>query len=349
MSHNRRLTALLERVDETAKKAREEKDFTAIFSELRDFQRTVGPIRYNNLAKWYIVGLIAGFGGSFAAAYFRLPAFQQALGDWGFAVMGVLAVALIAMLIVIGTAGSAIEEISDLIFNKDISFDNRLEEVDTDRKGGDMYRRLKKEFGDFRDRGDESRYIQRLVKGAWAGKEHSFPYEYYVFHYVRVYYVLVTKTDANGKTTTVRERRTETLHRYGLILDFPYAQGVAVTSGGGSYDYAEGFQPTSEEFSDIYQVGADTAQAAAKFLKPAVVLAFLEMEKSFDGLNVEINQDGRLNIAFSDSDVLDLERRHSIAEPDEFEKEINSHLGLPKLRTLLEFVEVLKKHNDSNF
>jgi hypothetical protein len=56
-----------------------------------------------------------------------------------------------------------------------------------------------------------------------------------------------------------------------------------------------------------------------------------------------------MNIAFSDNDVLDLDRKFSIAQPDEFEQEIRSHLDLPKLRLLLEFVETLKKHNDSNF
>jgi hypothetical protein len=262
--------------------------------------------------------------------------------------MGAFAVALIVMLIIIGTAGSAIDEISDLIFDKDVRFDNRLKNQDVDGKETKLYRQFKKEFGDFRDRGDEDRYVEQIVSGTWAGKEYSFPYDYYVFHYVRVYYVTVTHTDGKKTWTTV-ERRTETLYRYGLMLDFPFVKGLAVTGGGGNYDYPEEFQPTSEDFNRCFNVGASSAIEAAKFLKPAVVLAFVEAAKNFDGLNVEVNRNGRMNIAFSDDDVLDLNRKFSIAEPDEFEKEIQTQLDLPKLRLLLQFVETLKKHNDSNF
>ena len=348
MSHNRQLDELLSRVKEAAENAREEKDFGSIFSMLRDFQQRVGPIKYDNRVKWWILAAIGLLGGAFALMYFLDPVIQNDLGDLGYGILGAFAVAAIVMAVIIAVAGSAIGEISDLIFDKDVYFDNRLETVDIEGKRKELYREFKKAFGDFRNRGDEDRYVKRLVKGVWSGKEHAFPFEYYVFHYVRVYYVPVT-TKVGKTSVTTMQRRTETLYRRGLILDFPFVKGFAAYSGGGSYDYPEGFRPTSKEFSDIFGVGAASAQVAAKFLKPAVVLAFLGLDKSFSKLNVEINDEGRMNIAFSDSDVLDLERKFSIAEPDEFEAEIRSQLDLPKLRQLLEFVETLKKHNDSNF
>ena len=347
MSHNRRLDELLSRVRDQAQRAEKEEDFVPIFASLREFRDSVGPLKYDNGAKWTAFGVIAALGAAFAAAYFLAPEVQAALGDAGYFAMGGFGLVLVILLVVIGTANSAFDEISDAIFEKDIAFDNGLAEVEVE-DGREMYRELRERFGDFRSRGDESRYIRDLVRGAWQGTEHSFPYEYYVFHYVRVYYVTVTTT-VNGKTVTRRERRTETLYRYGLLLDFPFAKGIAVTSGGGSYDYPEGFQPTSEEFSRTFSVGAESEQAAARFLKPAVVLAFTEMDRHFSGLNVEVTGDGKMNVAFSDSDVLDLERKSSIADPDAFEAEIRSHLALPKLRMLLQFVETLKKHNDSNF
>lgn len=348
MSHNKQLDGLLSQVRKAADDAREEKDFASIFTMLRDFQRDVGPLRYDTSTKRNACAAIAVLGGLFTLAYFLVAGLQQSLGDAGYVIMGGFGVACLGLLAFIGTADLAFDEISDLMFEKDIEFDNRLTRVDVEDTGRDLYERYREEFGDFRGRGDESRYVSAMMKGEWKGTEHSFPYEYYVFHYVRVYYVTVTKT-VNGKTVTRRERRTQTLYRYGLLLDFPFVKGVACQSGGGSYDYEEGYQPTSEEFSGRFSVGAIDAQTAARFIKPAVVLAFLELDQHFSSLNVEINRDGRMNIAFSDSDVLGLERKFSIASPDEFEAEINGHLALPKLRMLLQFVETLKKHNDSNF
>ena len=348
MNHNRQLDELLARVKKKAEEAEEEKDLASVFSLLRNFRQTVGPIKYDNRVKWCVFAALGALSCGFSLLFLLDPAFQHELGDLGYWIMGGSALALIVTLVIIGLADSDIDAISDLIFEKDVRFDNQLDEIDIDGREKELYRQNKKAFGDFRDRGDEDRYIQRLIKSAWGGKDHSFPFEYYVFHYVRVYYVTVTHTDGKKTWTTV-ERRTETLYRYGLILDFPFVKGFAAHSGGGSFDYPESFQPTSKEFNDIFAVGAVSAQVAAKFLKPAVVLAFLEQTANVSDLNVEINEDGQMNIAFSDSDVLDLDRKFSIAQPDEFEREIMSQLDLPKLRRLLEFVETLKRHNDSNF
>lgn len=348
MSHNRRLDAMLTQVRQAAEGAQEEKDFDPIFSMLRNFRDSVGPIRYDNRIKWYVCAAITILGGGFALMFFTNPAIRHSLDVAGYGIIGASALALVIVLMTIAFANSAIGEISDLIFRKDIYFDNFLRLQDIDGRERDLYERFKEEFGEFRSRGDESRYIKRLLRGQWAGREFTFPYEYYVFHYVRVYYVPVTRRV--GKTTiTTMERRTETCYRYGLILDFPFGKGIAVHAGGGSYDYPQRYRPTSEDFVRTFTVETDSAHTAAKFLKPVVVLGFLEMSKRFSGLNVEIGRNGRINIAFSDSDVLDRERSFSIANPDEFEPEIKSDLALPKLRRLLAFVEMLKKYNDSNF
>ncbi len=349
MSHNQQLDALLTKVRKVATGAKEEKDFAPAFALLRDFRNSVGPIKYDNAAKWIAFAVIAAVAAVFCGAYVLMPDLQRTLDVWGYGIMGAFAVGLIGLLIAIGVADSGIDEVSDLIFEKDIFFDNGLKEQSvSESKGRKLYRQFHEEFGDFRERGEEGRYVESLVSGKHAGQEYSFPYDYYVFHYVHVYYVTVTHTDGKKTWTTV-ERRTETLYRYGLILDFPFAKGIVAGRGGGSYDYPEEFEPTSQRFNSDFAVGAESSIAAAKFLKPAVVLAFEELAEWFDDLNVEINREGKMNIAFEDDDVLDLGRKHSIAQPDEFEKEIQSQLELPKLRRLLQFVEMLKKHNDSNF
>lgn len=348
MSHNRQMDELLTEVRQAAENAREEKDFAPIFTRLRSFKTDVGQIRYDNRARWWTFAVLATIGTAFGLTYFLRPDLQYQWGTAGLIFLGVIAAAAVGTLIAIGVSGSDIDGISDLIFDKDVYFDNKLSVVDVEGRGSDLYDEFRSKFGEFRSRGDEGRRITWMVRGEWAGKEYAFPYEYYVFRYVEVYYVTVTKKVGNT-TVVTRERRTRTHYRRGLLLDFPFAKGLAVVSGGGSYDYPAGYAPTSEEFSRRFHAEAVSDIEAAKFLKPAVVLAFVEMDKYFSGLNVEVNREGRMNIAFSDSDVLDLERKHSIAEPDAFEEEIRSHLGLPKLRMLLQFAETLKKHNDSNF
>lgn len=350
VSRNQQLDGLLAKINELAQKAREEKDFQSIFPLLREFNQTVGPIRYDNSGKWKFFSAIAALGGGFALYYFNDLGLQERLGDGCFVVLGVFAVILIGTLVAIGTANSGIDEVSDLIFNKDVYFDNQLKQAGIEGKKKEQYHQFKEEFGDFRDRGDEDRYIDYLANGAWAGQEHSFRYDYYVFHYVEVWYETVNHYDSKGNFThSTQEKRTRTCYRYGLVLNFPYAKGLVLQSGGGSYDYPEGFKPTSQDFTDTFAVGAVSELQAAKFLKPAVVLACVELAKHFGGLNIDISRKGRLNIAFSDSDVLDLERKFSIAKPDEFEQEIKSHLDLPKLKLLLQFAETLMKYNDSNF
>lgn len=186
------------------------------------------------------------------------------------------------------------------------------------------------------------------MHGVYQGNEFLIKYDYYVFHYVEVYYVSVIYSDGK-RTYTKMERRTRTLYRYGLLHDFNLLKNIAVVSSGGNYNYPKGWQTTSKKFNDMFSVYADNEMTASKFLKPAVIIAFIELTKHLGGINTEINSEGKLNIAFSDDDVLELERKYSIASLDEFEKEINSMLKLPKLTKLLEFIEILKKFNDDNF
>lgn len=351
MSHNKQLDALLAQVRTVVKAAREERDFAKAFSLLRNFKTSVGPIRYDNSRKWYALAATALLGAGFGLVAYLDPTVQERLGDAIFLIGGGFAIAIITLLCLIGGANSAIGEISDLLFLKDVYYDNRLAQQDIGDGSRELYERYHREFGEFRNRGDENRYISSQVRGSWTGDAQTLDtleYDYYVFHYVRVYYVPVTRKVGKSTITTM-ERRTQTLYRYGILLDFPFVKGLAVTSSGGSYDYAQGYQPTSEAFCGTFGVGADSSHVAARFLKPAVVLAFEELATHFSGLNVEINREGRMNIAFSDSDVLHLERQNSIAEPEAFEQEVMSHLGLPKLRHLLQFVRTLERHSDNNF
>ncbi len=348
MSHNKILTTLLQELKTMVKNAQSEADFKPVFEKLKAFQSSVGPIKYDHTAKlWWLVGF-ALCAGICALVYFLVPMLERDVAEYLIWAIGVCGFASLAPIIMILSANEDIENISDRIFWKDIYFDNKLNVVSVKGQKSALYKDLHRQFGEFHNRGDESRYIEKMVRGVHTGTEIALEYTYYVFHYVRVYYVPVTRTI--GKTTTiVMERRTETLYRYGIIADFDYAKGVAVISGGGSYNYPNRWETSSENFNNTFSVYAETEIAAARFLKPTVILAFNELRRFFSDLNVEITRDGKLNIAFGNSDVLSLERKHSIASPVEFEAEIKSHLALPKLDKLMQFIETLKRFNDNNF
>lgn len=348
MSHNRALKALLNEITTIAKKARTEEDFKPIFEKLKKFENTVGAIKYDHTAKLWVLGIIGVCIGLLTLAYFFFPLSDEIVREyllWG---VGVCTLAMLVPTSIMLFAHQNIENISDEIFGKDIYFDNELVTIPIKGRKRVLYKKYLKQFGDFRDRGDEDRYIEELVRGKYTGAELALQYDYYVFHYVRVYYVPVTRTI--GKTTVVvLERRTETLYRYGIIADFNYAEGIAVVSGGGSYDYPNRWETSSESFNHIFTVYAETEITAARFLKPAVVLTFNGLAEHFSGLNVEITRNGKLNISFDDDNVLSRERVHSITFPIQFEAEILSRLALPKLDTLLDFMETLKRFNDNNF
>ena len=342
--HNRLLNALLTKVRRIAENAKTEDDFGRIFVLLRQFAAEQGLIRYNHAPKYWFMAIMGLIIGATGLLIYLFPEHRIVADGYGYILIGAAAVPLIVLLAWAGGQSCKISGISDLIFKKDMYFDNELKAVPVP-KG--TYKGLHAAFGDFRDRGEEDRYIEQMGEGNHRSEIFPFPYRYYTFHYVEVYYVLVTRKIGNSTYVTT-ERRTRTCYRYGLLLDFPYAKRLAVVSSGGRYDYAGEWEPTSHEFSSRFNVHCDEQIAASRFLKPSVVREFVGMA-GIGGLNVEINGVGQMCVSFSDSDVLLMARGYSIAEPDAFEKEIMGMLRPPKLNRLLRFIEVLKKHNDSNF
>lgn len=357
MSHNKELTALLTEVQGIADGAKNEEEIRPVFAKLKEFKAKGGAIKYDNSAKWIALGVLALLGCLAALAYLYFPGVEilvsERLGDGVFLIVGGYAIVLMGILVAIGFSDGEIDSISQSIFWKDVFLDNQLSEVNIAGQEEVLYHRHYADFCDFRGRGDESQYIDRVVRGTYTDRETVIPYDYYAFHYVVVTHVPVTETstDAQGNThTRVVMKRVETTHyRYGIITDFPEAKGVAAVSGGGNWDYPVSWEPTSTEFGSEFEVSTVDQMTAAKFWKPTVVLAAVELAKHFSAPNIEINREGKLCISFGDDDLLGLDRKSSIADPEEFEKEILSQLELPKLKVLMRFVETARKHNDKNF
>ncbi|MGS0730670.1 DUF3137 domain-containing protein, partial [Shewanella sp. 0m-11] len=112
--------------------------------------------------------------------------------------------------------------------------------------------------------------------------------------------------------------------------------------------YQDKYQTESNAFNDIYRVQACGALTAARFLTPAMIQALLKLNRNFISPMVEIAPDGRLCIA-STSKLIIEKRKHSLAKPDEFYKEIAGHTELKRVQKLLEAIHELMRLSDNNF
>ncbi|WP_299803228.1 DUF3137 domain-containing protein [uncultured Shewanella sp.] len=237
------------------------------------------------------------------------------------------------------------KHLSDKIFLRDALFNNGLKQ--TKPAAEDKLNALEKQFVEFR-RGSGSRDMQQMFEGHYQGDQHSFNYKLYHLQYT----VKRTQTSSDGnggyKTKTVHEDR----HRYGMLLDFPFASGLCLDAEDevklkGSV-YAEKYQTESNAFNDIYRVQACDKLTAARFLTPAMIETLLDLNRNFISPMVEIAPDGRLCIA-STSKLIIEKRKHSLAKPDEFHKEIAGHTELKRVQKLLKAIHELMRLSDNNF
>ncbi|MGS0674514.1 DUF3137 domain-containing protein [Shewanella sp. 125m-1] len=237
------------------------------------------------------------------------------------------------------------KHLSDKIFLCDALFNNGL--TQTKPAPEDKLDALEKQFAEFR-RGSGTRDIQQMFAGQYQGEQHSFNYKLYHFQYT----VKRTQTSSDGnggyKTKTVHEDR----DRYGMLLDFPFAKGLCMDAEDevklkGSV-YQDKYQTESNAFNDIYRVQACEKPTAARFLTPAMIEKLLDLNRNFISPMVEISTDGRLCIA-STSKLIIEKRKHSLAKPDEFYKEIAGHTELKRVQKLLEAIHELMRLSDNNF
>lgn len=237
------------------------------------------------------------------------------------------------------------KHLSDKIFLRDALFNNGLKQ--TKPSPEDKLDALEKQFVEFR-RGNGSRDILQMFEGDYQGEQHSFSYKLYHFQYTVKR--KQTSSDGNGgyKTKTVYEDR----HRYGMLLDFPFANGLCIDAEDevklkGSV-YQEKYQTESNAFNDIFRVQACNKISAARLLSPAVIESLLKLNQNFISPMVEITADGRLCIASSSKLIIE-KRKHSLAKPDEFYKEIAGHTELKRVQKLLDAIHELMRLSDNNF
>ncbi len=335
-SNNQRVKTLLASVRKQVDSAKTELDLIDAIEEIKAFG---SPLKFNLLA-YYIIGsicvVIAILLGLYQYLYFQVINSEITL------LMIVLAIVALGALAYVWHKKLSISKLEDYIFNKDLQLDNGLKEISVDAE--EHARDLGIRFHDF-NRGNYSREIRALYQGTYQGKDHTFNYYFYHFHYVDKRTTMSTDSKGRVQTKTVYDH----YDRYGIYMPFTFVSNLALISksigGVSGYNY----KPASIQFNKIYKVIAESEITAAKFLKPTVVIASEEIAQKFREVNFEFNEDTELCMSFKDCDLLTLERKCSFNDLDGFIQEIRKVHVLPKLQTALEHIHTLMNYSDNNF
>lgn len=132
------------------------------------------------------------------------------------------------------------------------------------------------------------------------------------------------------------------------MFDFPFAASLAIYNKSPGRRYTNKFSPASINFNKSYSVSCDDEMTAASFLKPTIVLKFEEMLSQLSEINFEVSSNGRACLSFKD-DLVCLNRKHGVEEPERFKQEIAQNRELKKLNSVLEFAHYLMTKSDNNF
>lgn len=335
-SHNKRLRALLLQTEYDIHAAQSQEDLIAIIERIKAFN---GPVAFqHNWVKRLTITL----------ATFALIIIISSISTFGTLHQGalilliVLGIFEILLIIPVWQKKSNIRSLAKLLYQRDLMFDNNLREVSAGIT--QLETRLLSNFVEFR-RGNYSREVMTAWKGNYSGTTHSFSYHFYHFHYVDEH--TQTYTDNKGKNHTRTYYRN--YDRYGICLPFNFVSNVLITGDAFPTHRGSSFKPASNRFNRSFQVSADTELTAARFLKPAIVLACESIADDFKKLNLEFNSDAGLCMSFENSMVISREQKYDFSSPEAFIAEIRERNELPELAKALEFIHTLMIHSDSNF
>lgn len=235
-----------------------------------------------------------------------------------------------------------VKALSRLLFDKDVMFDNAINEIELSSVNGSQ---LQKTFVDF-DRGNYSREFKKFYQVSKS--EGVEPALYYQYHYVDKKQRTVSSTGSNGRMRTRTETTYVHYNRYGLVFQFPYAQGLSINSNGRTVNQVK-YRPSYGVFNDKFTIGANSEQQAAKYLKPALVEAIVTLSESFKGINIQISNDGQMLIAFDNCMLTNTKQQYDLKSPKEFYAELADHTDIVQLKLANQLYSTFSKYLDNNF
>jgi hypothetical protein len=235
-----------------------------------------------------------------------------------------------------------VAQIAKLAFQKDALLDNNLR-IKAPFNAQEMQIR----FAEF-DRGNYKRLFKQVIGGEYKGEFHTFTFDYYHFHYVdkrTETYV----TSSNGRTQTRTRTVYDKFDRYGLIIPFKYAKSLQIYRFKPPRLYPQSYSTGSLRFDKLFTVRSVDEMQAAKFFKPAVVVALEEVANLFQHLNIEIDATGLMCFSFANKNMIMGNQRYDFTKPVEFYDELAGQTKLRLLDRALRTIEQVLRHSDSNF
>ncbi|WJG08604.1 hypothetical protein [Aliiglaciecola sp. LCG003] len=263
-------------------------------------------------------------------------------GHWIFVWVGLLACSAFIFYLVFSRARQ-LSSLAKMAFFKDALFDNHII-----KKPNPSSREMSRHFAEFL-RGNHSREFREFYAGEYVGSEHNFNFSYFHYHYVDKRIETYVTTDSKGRTTVRTRTVYDHFDRYGIIVPFSFYQNIQIIGDSLAQLYPEKYFTGSVQFARKFKVRAGDQFIAAKFLKPAVVVAIEDIAQVLGRLNIELNTTGELCISFTDDNVLSVKQRYDLKQPVEFYQELVANTELRKLQSTLDFIHQLMKHSDSNF
>ena len=332
--HNKTMAATLALVKRQNQQLQSKTELLQLLDKLAALPQ---PLAYRHLPLWFLsAGLIAAALASIWLYHYLVElSWLPAIG-WGLLGLSLLP------LILIGWRHASFKKLGRELYWQNALLDNQLQLLPPSRWPDS--RSWQQQFAEF-DRGNHKREFKQIIAGHYAGAEHQFDYHYWHFHYVDRR--TVTSTNSKGQIRT----RTQYTHydRYGLMLPFKYVQSLFICAFAPAGFNGEKYQSDSGRFNKIFKVRAKAQMQAARFLKPAVVVALEDLAGQLRQLNLEFSADGVLCVSFADADVLDAKPPCDLEQLSRFRQSIEQTTALPKLQQTLASIHQLMRHSDSNF
>lgn len=338
-THNNDLNNLLQKISARVDSAESNDDLIEAVKYAVEFG---APLKFDNT-----IPNMLGASGLVMMAVVALLTFvfeKVALNAYSIGAMSVFFIIGISTFLYGSSRDETITDLSSKIFRKDLLLDNGLQ-TESDKS---FLKHLSSTFKEF-DRGNHSREFKRVLIGHYAGDEHRFTYHLYHYHYVDRRTVVEVVSDGKGGTRTQTRTVYDHYDRYGIVLPFGFAKGLAILGAGGTDIKGYSYRPASNKFNDLFTVLGETELAAAKFLKPKVVIECEDFSEQFSGLNYEFSKDGELCLSFEDDDLISANRTYGLDNPSAFLEEVIAHTQLPKLNSALNHIHTLMKYSDNNF
>ncbi|MEP7705908.1 hypothetical protein [Paraglaciecola sp. 25GB23A] len=332
-SANQQLALFLDSLSIQIAGAHKREDLRAILRKVSAFGR---PLRYDNRAYW--ISLSAALLTA-ALALLSLYFYPNNVAAPWFAAAAVLTSLVFASLIYVRR--NKINGLSDALYQRDVYLDNAWQSEPY--HGKSLAAQLGQQFSEFR-RGNHLREISWLVKGEYQGSEHHFEYHAYNFHYVDRRQVTTTDSKGRVRTRTVYDHH----YRFGLYLPFEFVRDIAISSSWFGGFFSGSYKPASVEFNRKFKVKAQNELAAAKFLKPAVVVEIEDLGKELSELNLEFSSSGQLCISYAQN-ICSWQRQYGLDNPEQFLREIEGDQTLTRLHNTLKRIHTLMRFSDNNF